>query len=337
MALGCCEKTVLRMVQKGRLGAKRGPHGAYMFDPAEVGQLPARKRGRPAALPDDEAFEQLLGPALDQDGELGKHLRRTIANPSYDPTLFRYLKFHRLQLQGRSWREAMAEIGADEYVLQFFPPLDRLDEVLYAQVEQRKQLGRSAVPPAILPRRPGPPPLEPPALSPEEEMRSWQLLAEDEDADHDEDTLTVLEMIVAGTRFDISNIVHAHRLERLGYGATQIGLYLRVNRRWVYRLLERDFCEELRISLRKKRSERDRELELDRRRQARRDVRAFRGFGDELDENYMPPEPGVESLDARLERAEQSRWRYEDPYTGELLEELVESDEALDALWGEEF
>jgi excisionase family DNA binding protein len=307
--LGCHPESIRRQIRAGRIASiKRGPNGRHLVSVEEVDRLVPRAPGRPRHVPEEEAWNLLLrllgleiqlgrpddDPSIDSDledpgfrsealdpqglyEEDRQVLVETMLRPNFDPPLYKYLHFHRLQVEGSSWREAASQLGISTATAQSWMKLDRFIPTLRGRVLARRRRlaqGLHDPQPSRIARRRGPKPHGRPDLSEADEAHSIRLLQEKV---ADAEALGALDLARAQA-ISLPLVANVHRYALLGLGTAQISLLVGRTRRRVQQLRATDPVPALQVALRRSSASDARDAYLEARRQESRGIRAWRGF-----------------------------------------------------------
>jgi excisionase family DNA binding protein len=310
--LACCEETVRRMIRSKRIGiGGRGENGRLLVRPDEVASLVTRRRGRPPSLSEEEAWHQLLvneglqepdddDQQEDEDGYPGNPrpplvlnrlsadgwnlLNGTILSPAFDKSLHHYLLFKRLQVEGLSWRQAAAKTELSAASGRKWAAFEFID-VIHSRVQARAAKQQRGEATREMPRpsaewiwiKPGPKALPRPALTDEEERRSWQLLAQ---VVEEEEAAEAIRLAVDGELMgnEVPLVADVHRFALLGLCTAEISLLVGRTRRRIQQLRKQDPTAALRWAFHSHKGAPEREARRQRRREAEAAIRSYRGF-----------------------------------------------------------
>ena len=117
--LGCHVETLRLRVRDGRLGAKRGPHGAYFITRQDLLALEPPRRGQaPAQRLSRSQLNDAWAPVTEVVLRSGRWRERELAlaediyrDPEISPTIHRLISVHRLRKGGVSFDQIADELG----------------------------------------------------------------------------------------------------------------------------------------------------------------------------------------------------------------------------------
>jgi hypothetical protein len=118
-ALGCHVETLRLRVRDGRLGAKRGPHGAYFITRQDLLALEPPRRGQaPAQRLSRSRLNNAWAPVTDVVLRSGQWRERELAlaedicrHPEINPMIHRLISVHRLRKGGVPFDQIAEELG----------------------------------------------------------------------------------------------------------------------------------------------------------------------------------------------------------------------------------